>query len=186
MSEPTEPPYAEAVERLGDAVVGNATLGAEQARALAASMEAAAAAGGPAARDALATAMASSWVAALRAMAAAASAITDAAAMMSYPPEPALYSFDLTALARTEPMVVTVDAVRWSSPNETAPLPKVTVEGPSQLPPPAAGAPDLLVLRRRPPVRSKVPVATLTLAIGSSVPLHAEFRLDELKYVSSP
>lgn len=131
MVEPSSP-YAEAVERLGDAAMTNVADAVACGRAWAEALGATAAPSSPPTNpaDGLARAWASAWVGGLRTVGVTAAAVTDAAAIMACPPQlVAFHDVDLAELfpGRTLPVQLSIKDVVWASTNAVGNLPVVTV-----------------------------------------------------------
>lgn len=181
-------PVSEAVERLGDAAVDNVTDVVARATTWATALGAAAdpdasAAGASPVADDMAAAAASMWVGGLRAMAVLAAAVTDAAAILSSPPQLVeTYSVDLADQlpARTLPVRISVQRVEWASPNATGALPVVSIIDVQPVAAPTTGSADLVVFRVRPsvaPLALKVTVGVEAVGAPESEPTVLELRL---------
>jgi hypothetical protein len=88
----------------------------------------------------------------------AAAAVTDAAAIMSCPPQlVAYYTVDLAELfpGRSRPMTLSVKGVAWTSPNSSGALPVVSVVDDQPVGAPGTGGPDVVKVRVRPSVAAQ-------------------------------
>jgi hypothetical protein len=177
-------PYAEAVERLGEAAMTNVADAVACGRAWAEAMGAAAAPTPPAPpnspppntpptnpADRLARAWVSAWVGGLKAVAVSAVAVTDAAAILAYPPQLVAYhDVDLAELLpeRTLPVQLSIKGVEWSNTNAVGPLPVVTVVDAQPIAVPVPDDDGVVADTARVRVRPSVPFAldlTIELAL---------------------
>jgi hypothetical protein len=147
------------MERLGDAATTNVADAVACATAWAGAVGAAAGASAPppapASADALARSLVSAWVGGLRAVAVTAAAVTDAAAIMSSPPQlVAYYTVDLAELfpGRSRSMKLAIKGVTWTSPNSSGAVPFVSIVDAQPVGVPGAGGADLVRFRVRPSV----------------------------------
>lgn len=186
MVEPSSP-YAEAVERLGEAVMTNVADAVACGRAWAAGLSAAAdpatAPSNPAppnpappnpappnpappdpappkAADGMARAWISAWAGGLKAMAVTSVAVMDAAAIMACPPQlVAFHDIDLAELfpTRTLPLQLSIKDVVWANDNARGSVPVVTVVGAQPIAVRAPGADGKPLDTARVRVRPSVP-----------------------------
>lgn len=187
-------PIAEAVERLGDAAVDNVTDATARVTTWAAALGAAAdpAPGASPVADDVARAAASMWIGGLRAMAVTAAAVTDAAAILSCPPQLVeTYAVDVADQlpGRTQPIRVAVLGVEWASANATGTLPVVVSAGAQPIAPPGEGGRDVVDLRVRPsvaPLALKVTVGVETIGTPATAPKVLVVRLSTENLVVDP
>lgn len=142
--------------------------------------------------DLFARSLLSVWVGGLRSIAVTASAVSDSAAILSYPPGLVdNYAIDLAELlpGRTQPVTVKVTGVAWDSPNDTGILPSVLIPRGTDIPAPPAGAPDVVTASVRPTVQPEalsVTVQITTAGSPASPPVVVDVRLGTDNLIVDP
>lgn len=135
--------------------------------------------------------MLSAWVGGFRSIAVTAAAVTDAAAILSYPAELVeRYTIDLAELlpGRTDPVMLNVMGVAWESVYDTGVEPVVMIVGGSTIAPPA-GATDVATVSVRPSVQPKALMVSMqmtTTGATSSPPVLVDVRLGPENLVVDP
>ncbi len=118
--------------------------------------------------DDLARSTMSSWVGALRAVAVTAAAVTDAAAIMSCPPELVeCYSVDLADQlpGRVDPVTLSVEQVAWASENSSGSLPVVSIVEAQPVAAASPGGSDVITMRVRPSVAPAPLIVTVSVHV---------------------
>ncbi len=208
MAEPSTP-TSEAAERLGEAALTNVASVVECATALATALGNAAApptsapgsssptataptATAPTAADEVARSAMSAWVGGLRAIAVGAAAVTDAAAILSCPPELVeRYVIDVADQipARKASMTLSVQSTAWASANAVGTLPVVSVLTAQPVPAPSPSGADVVLFRVRPSVAPLALLVTVRVDLAgapAAPPTDLVFRLSPENLVLEP
>lgn len=191
MTEPSSP-VSEAMKRLGDAAVANVVAHTARCTAWATALGAAATTATPAdsapadttpadtappsvtAGDALARSAVSAWLGCLRSLAEAASAVTDAVALLSHPPELVeYYAVDIADQlpGRRHPMTVSVRDVAWANEHTRGEHPVVAIIEAQPIGAPPQHGPDVITFRVRPSVAPSAMAVTVRADLISDPPV---------------